>query len=187
MKVRYIMTRTVEEMNSLLIEIKENMKKFLLDNFNLTLDIPVRINGRLSKTGGQFVYYNKNLYGQKQAIKITIAKHALMDYPISSIIDIAYHECIHYALFTQDLPFRDKDQYFIDTCNKLGVSLHDSTPEHKYHVYTCGKGCYIKRHRRLNNFYYGLYACKIHKEDIDYFDRLSKEEIIHLEKNFRPS
>lgn len=181
------MARTVDEMNSLLIEVKENMEKFLLDNFNLTLDIPVRINGRLSKTGGQFVYYTKTSYRQKQAVKITIAKHALRDYPLSNIIDIAYHECIHYALFTKNLPFRDKDQYFIDTCNKLGVSLHDSAMEHKYHVYTCGKGCYIKRHRRLNNFYYGLYACKIHKEDIDYFDRLNKKEIIHLKKEFQTS
>ena len=95
----------------------EEIANEFLEEYGMTLKIPIVINNRLRKLMGAFVYTNS------EPVRIEIAgdmiKYAHSDF----IIDTLKHELIHYALYEMKQPFDDKDQNFINECNRLGVTL----------------------------------------------------------------
>src|SRR5699024_5373840 len=82
-------------------------KHFLLENFQLSLRIPIKRNNRLRSSYGRFVY-NK----QREPLRIEIAG-LMFDYATKEVMyNVLRHECIHYALFILGKPHRDGEAYF---------------------------------------------------------------------------
>ena len=58
---------------------------------------------------------------------------------------------MHYALFEQGKPFHDKDKYFKDTLDRLGISRTRTYQSlGKFHRYTCNCGQKFDRKRKLS-------------------------------------
>lgn len=111
---------------------------FLLENFNLPLNISVRISKRMkSKLGAfQIKYKNKSVYSKEIVMSYNFIVHNDQE----AILDVLYHECVHYALYTLNKPFRDSDAEFIQTLDALGIS---KTRSYHYkgnaYLYECPK------------------------------------------------
>lgn len=111
---------------------------FLRENFNLTLDVPLRISKRMkSKLGVFSIKYNRN---KVLSSEIVLSYNFIINNDTEAILDVLYHECVHYALYKKRLPFRDSDPEFINTLERLGISR---TRSYKYKgqafLYECRK------------------------------------------------
>lgn len=109
----------------------EYSQKYVKDNFNIDLTVPIEVNGRLSSALGRFISYR----GQPR--KIELSKTLLEDYDANTIFDVLNHELIHYALCTLKKPYHDHQAYFIDTCKKLNVSLSGVIQAKRVYQYQC--------------------------------------------------
>lgn len=107
---------------------------FLRKEYSLELTIPIVRNGRLRSTLGSFI----TLRGKPKEIELA---GYLLDYGAEEpILDVLYHELIHYALFTQGRQYRDGTVEFESELRKYGVSS-TGTPMKlgKMVDYYCGK------------------------------------------------
>lgn len=104
---------------------------FLNTNFNLDLEIPIEINGRLTKTGGYF----QHARGKKMPLKISISERfmvlALVDKEegMHAILDIVKHELVHYALYMLDKNYKDGQDDFENTLALLDIGASGATSE----------------------------------------------------------
>ena len=124
---------------------------FLQEEFNMSLDIPIKLNGRLKRAGGRFISRSHS------AVEIDLNKTVYEHNPIDVVLDILKHELVHYALFEKGLPYRDGDRVFENTLARLGVSSTNTLRvKTKAHVYKCDCGKeFIKRNTRLpRNMYF---------------------------------
>ena len=135
-------------------ELHKHADKFLHDNFNLKLEIPVRISKRMKSKLGAFQI---KLQGRKVVSKEIVMSHTfLINNTEETVLDVLYHECVHYALYTLKKPYRDSDREFIETLERLGIS---STRTYKYkgqsYLYECKKCSYqfTKRVKGYNKRY----------------------------------
>lgn len=114
-------------------------KHFLQKEFGLELTVPVQISGRMKSSLGLFYFERKPT---NRPVSIKIAKGLVLEEGREfDVIDTLRHECIHYALFVQGLPFDDDDKEFVDTCNRLGVSLTRTTKGFAdQHMWDCKHG-----------------------------------------------
>lgn len=113
-------------------ELEEHAEAFLQKNFGRGLNIPIQFNGRLLTTMGRFRTQSN------EALDIEIAKFVIEHNADKLVLDVLYHECVHYALYEKDVPFTDEDQNFTDKCIELGVILTRTTiPVQMKHHYTC--------------------------------------------------
>src|SRR5699024_11500011 len=89
-------------------------------NFDMPLDIPIRISKRMKSRLGAFQIKCRDNEVVKREIVISheFIKHNDED----TILDVLYHECVHYALYAQGRPYRDSDALFITTLDRLGIS-----------------------------------------------------------------
>jgi SprT-like protein len=120
-------------------------REFLDKEFDMKLEIPIFINNRMKTTYGYFQVRNE------QSWKIEMSKEFIDTHPREHIIDVLKHELVHYACFEQGMPWRDKDKYFKDTLDRLGVSR--TRTYHtlgKFHRYTCNCGKKFDRKRKLS-------------------------------------
>lgn len=138
-------------------------REFLDKEFGLELDIPIFVSNKLKRTFGYF-QYRKGV-----AWKIEISQELIDTHPKEVVIDVLKHELVHYALFELGKPWRDKDRYFKETLDRLGVSrTRTYESKGKFHHYTCQCGKLYKRKRRVNE---GTYCgtCKT-LEYIGYYE-----------------
>lgn len=140
-------------------ELEDYAIKYMQEEFALEMGIPIKLNGRLTKGLGQFVYsYNEG------AVKIELSKKLVQYNDNETVLDVLYHELIHYALFLQGLPFDDRDQTFIEACESRNVGL-TKTGRYKLerHVYQCREcGRESNRGTRLQKGrYYSCRRCKM--------------------------
>lgn len=159
------MIRKRVDLNSFLHSVshlEEVAEDFLIENFNLTLDIPIRISNRMSSTFGKFVLTRDRATGETKSKEIVISRNLYNYHGYYKMIDTLKHECIHYALYTLGRPYKDGQAYFENTLKEHGVS---STGTHRYkgkaHLYTC-KSCdnSFKQKRRFNTDKYVCSHCK---------------------------
>ena len=109
---------------------------FLEGNFDMPLDIPIRISKRMKSRLGAFQIKCRNNEVVKREIVISheFIKHNDED----TILDVLYHECVHYALYAQDRPYRDSDALFINTLDRLGISrTRTYSYKGRSHLYEC--------------------------------------------------
>ena len=120
------------------IELKRCAEKFLRSNFNLELEIPIRISKRMKSKLGVFIvkYRGDEVTGSE----IVISESFITNNEKSAVLDVLYHECVHYALYKTGQPYRDSDSTFIRTLRRLGISR---TRSYKYRgesfLYECRK------------------------------------------------
>lgn len=120
------------------IELKRCAEKFLRSNFNLELEIPIRISKRMKSKLGVFIvkYRGDEVTGSE----IVISESFITNNEKSAVLDVLYHECVHYALYKTGQPYRDSDSTFIRTLGRLGISR---TRSYKYRgesfLYECRK------------------------------------------------
>lgn len=115
-------------------------KEFLHKNFNLDLNIPIKICNRVKNRYGGFCTRGGI------PIKIVISgkqmKLALMDNNYETIQDILYHELVHYALCTLGKEFDDGSKEFEMTLANLNVPSSGVTNENR--VYSTKNLSYYK-------------------------------------------
>lgn len=118
----------------MLERIKKEANTFLLENYQMPLQIPIERNNRLRASLGRFVYQKLD-----EPVKIDLAGF-LLDYGANAIIvDVLKHECIHYALFQKGLPHEDGHPYFEEELKKYGVSSTYTKKVGVYTLYECKK------------------------------------------------
>lgn len=117
-------------------EIESYCKRFLKDNYNLDLAIPVVINSRLTSTLGVFIHSKIPM----TPLRLEFSKKYLEYADLSDIIKLIKHECIHYALYMQNKPYKDGDAYFESELIKHGSNTTETVTfmiERNVRVYAC--------------------------------------------------
>jgi hypothetical protein len=103
------------------VKLADYARTFLSEAYGMTLDIPLKINGRLKKTLGWFeVRKTQFIDGsiERKALDIEISAQyvtlAALDGQrgIENLLSTVRHECIHYALFSQGRPYGDGEAEF---------------------------------------------------------------------------
>lgn len=97
-----------------LAEIREYTNNFLKEAYGAELNIPIKINGRLTRVLGRFNYSSKD----NKPISIEVSKKYLMNGNIKDIKSTLRHEAIHYYLHGQDRDFKDGDKDFENELRK---------------------------------------------------------------------
>ena len=145
------------------LQLRKLAEEFLWDNFQMKLRIPIRISNRMKSTLGVFKFYRKS----RKPFEIALSGELVANQPRDVVIDVLYHECVHYALFMQGLPHSDGDREFKDTVDRLGVSR---TRTFRYkgtaHLYEC-KDCDQRFTRKMKG-YEKRYMCGRCKGNFQY-------------------
>ena len=125
----------------IITELEKHANEFLKREFNLTLEIPIEINGRLKSVAGTYNYSYNQATKKITPQKIQIARFAIDNNSFEDALKILEHELVHYALCIKGEKFSDEDLNFINTCNRLEIPLsHDLKSEYKiFKCEKCGK------------------------------------------------
>ncbi|KIH70946.1 SprT-like domain-containing protein [Salinicoccus roseus] len=141
------------------IQLEQHADAFLKRKFGMPLDIPIRISKRMkSKLGAFRIKYTRGKVTNRE-MEIVMSYTFIKNNSIETILDVLYHECVHYALFAKNQPYRDSDATFIKTLECLGISR---TRTHMYkgesHLYECRK-CQYQFSRNMKG-YEKRYICR---------------------------
>lgn len=123
-------------------ELVEEANKFLQENYNAKLEIPIEFNTRIKKCLGRFI--------SKRSIpeKIEMSVNLMQYYPREHIIDVLRHELVHYILLVKGLPNADGHPTFENELRKHGIAstnYYEAFGElHKYECVNC-KNTYNRR------------------------------------------
>ena len=126
-------------------ELEAYANKFLEENYNVSLTVPIKISGRLTSAGGYFKGRIEG--GVRRPLEIHISERfiasALHDGQegLEAILDTLKHELVHYALFKLDRDFRDGDHDFESELAKLNIGTSGSTSEK------------LSKSRKINTWY----------------------------------
>lgn len=124
-------------------ELKRYADNFLKKNYNLSLIIPLKLNGRLSRTYGRFNYKIDRNTGEKNPVSVELSKVFVENNDKDIVLDVLKHELIHYALFMQGKPYSDGHPAFENELKKLGVVSQRTIGKYqianKKQVYRCIK------------------------------------------------
>src|SRR5699024_2219456 len=91
-----------------------------------------------------------------------------------TILDIFYHECVHYALYIQCKPYRDSDSLFISTLERLGISrTRTYAYKGRSHVYECRR-CRYQFSKNVKG-YEKRYICRKCRGKFSYVGEITQE------------
>jgi SprT-like protein len=136
-------------------QLQSYAKKFLKDNYNLDLVVPLQLNGRLNTTCGRFVsrrYYD----GRTEPKVVELNKTFAQNNEPTVVLDVLRHELVHYALFMLNKPNSDGHPVFENELRRLGVVSQNTINQYqiasKKQVYACADcKTEFKRARKLKN------------------------------------
>lgn len=117
-------------------EMRGYADSFLRENFNMRLRIPIKIDGRLTRSVGSFHYKSNGSGDVPKMIKISerymnCALHDEKD-GIESILDTLKHELVHYALLEQGVKgYSDGDVEFERKLKELNIGSSGATVKSK--------------------------------------------------------
>lgn len=117
-------------------EIENFCRSFLAENYGIELAIPVVLNPRLTRTLGSFIHNSKT----KTPIELEFSKKFMEKAEVDSKIKIIKHECIHYALFVQEKPYKDGEALFEEELvkhNSVATDTLSFITERNVRVYSC--------------------------------------------------
>lgn len=142
-----------KDVKELLEALDEIAVTFCAEEYSVSFDIPLKLNGRLTRALGQFVYY-KNGKGQT---RIELSKDLIERYELSEIISVLKHELIHFCLWKLELPHNDGDEYFEEELKRHNVCSTKSLPNRRdRHIYVC-PNCgelFVETRKLSENKYY---------------------------------
>lgn len=101
--------------------LEKRCKEFIRKEYNINLDIPVRINNRLSRSLGRFVITRGNIDN-----RIEFAGYLLKEGTDEQIISVLKHECIHYVLYQLGRDFKDGQKDFENELKRHGAGSTNS-------------------------------------------------------------
>lgn len=116
----------------------DQMDKFLWKHYKLVLsDVPVYID-----RDKEFKRIMGKLEFGENGEPSIILSHYLLQMSKNKILEWAFHECVHYALWKKGYPYKDGEQYFEDELKKHGLPSTGGLVEGwvDLHVYICS-GC----------------------------------------------
>jgi len=124
--------------------------KFLKENYDLKLEVPIVLNGRLKSKFGRFIHAPHNSKN-RISYSIEISKNYIEYQTWENVISTLKHELIHYALYELGKPYRDGEKIFESELAKHG-SHSTGTLEFKgeMNIYKC-KGCGLE-YRRVRKY-----------------------------------
>ena len=136
-------------------QLRKYADKFLKDNYNMELSVPLKLNGRLKTTCGRFVHYR----GYNRPKIVEINKYFFENNEPTVVLDVLRHELVHYALYMKEKPFSDGHPVFEKELRKLGIVSQKTIDKYriaskpiKIRIYECVScGCEYKRQRALPN------------------------------------
>jgi SprT-like protein len=139
-------------MNVKHIELVEEAQRFLKENFEMELGVPIEFNTRLKRTMGMFRY--KRVNKKPVPAKIQMSVEFMKIHPKEHIMDVLRHELVHYALCAKgytESQFSDGHHVFESTLKKLNVSPTRTYGAYgKMHLYSCSMcKTEFKRQRRI--------------------------------------
>lgn len=136
--------------------------EFLRNEYDLGLEIPIKINNRLSKSLGRYIMMKSYDTGRLRPHSIEISGKIIKYDTKDFVLDTLKHELVHYALFRKGAPYNDGDTFFENELKRLGITGTDTTtsktPKHYYKCGGCGNQ-YTSR-RRFNTSNYVSSCCK---------------------------
>lgn len=125
-------------------DLYEEAKRFLWNNFGLTLTVPIEIDEEMASEEGAYEHTEKEPYA------ILIADFVMKIADDDVIYDVLRHELVHYALHCLGKPFHDGHPFFEATLAHYGVKSSGSTMIGVYHLYECAKcGEEIPHYRKV--------------------------------------
>ncbi|UGO50948.1 SprT-like domain-containing protein spartan [Bacillus phage vB_BanS_Nate] len=133
--------------------------KFLMENYGMRLTVPLKLNGRLSKTLGWFVSNRKT----KKPVAVHLNKKFVQNNDEDIILNVLKHELVHFALFMQGKPHSDGQTYFENELKRKGIvsqsTINQYTVNSVKQVYRC-KSCNFmhKKTRKFSNV--SRYQCR---------------------------
>lgn len=148
-------------------QLKMYAEKFLRETYGLTLNCPLKLNGRLQTCKGRFVYSNN----PRMPKRVEINKLFFENNEPNIVLDVLRHELVHYALFMLGKPYKDGDYYFERELKRLGVVSQSTINQYsivaKRHVYlctSCKREHHVTRRLKHNGIYHN---CKCGGELLD--------------------
>ncbi|UUV46318.1 SprT family protein [Bacillus phage vB_BanS-Thrax2] len=126
--------------------------EFLMKNYGMRLTVPLKLNGRLSKTLGWFIYKKK----ANKPVAVHLNKKFVQNNDEDIILNVLRHELVHYALFMQGKPHGDGQTYFENELKRKGIvsqsTINQYTVNSVKQIYKCLKCEYMhKRSRKFSN------------------------------------
>lgn len=129
-------TVTIQKEKKDLYNLTSFAKDFLKENYNINIDIPIKINNRLKRSMGRLIINGMSRHPES----IELAGF-LLEYGTNSVIvDTLKHELIHYACFVLGKPYRDGDAYFENELIKHNTTSTETVTVGKYEIMQC-LGC----------------------------------------------
>lgn len=153
-------------------QLQDFARKFLQDNYNLELVVPLRLNGRMKTTCGWFRYKKRS----RVPVVVELNKFFVENNESNVVIDVLKHELIHYALFMKGIPCRDGDYEFEAELKRLGVVSQKTINQYtivskpkRLHYYRCQDSSCNKEYRLNRALKHGgrFHACKCGASLID--------------------
>lgn len=149
-------------------EIVEYTRNFLKEWYNMELDIPVKINGRLSSTLGRFTFNRK----ERRPLEIEISRKYLIHGKLKDIKSTLRHEATHYYCFVNGLDHRDGSDDFESELRRHNTNSTQTVRlrlERNVNVYECDCATH-ERIRALSDK--GRYhSCNICKANLTYLGK----------------
>lgn len=140
-------------------ELNTMAKSFLKSEYQLELEIPIKINGRIKRKAGYFKRRVNPMTGEQIPLEISISKNLIENYTKDEVIGILKHELIHYALFKKELPFEDGHPHFEAELQKKGaLRTNELTFKGNAYVYGC-ESC-DKEFKRIKRVNINKYQCR---------------------------
>ena len=134
---------SIENISKKAIEltVKEVCKKYFNFDFD-SLNIPVKINGRLKHSLGRMIYNHR----LNKAISIEFSKELVSGiYKIETVESVIKHECTHLVLFARKEDFTDGCKNFENTVRKIGGTssgtIHRAGIRYHGVCSKCGEEC----------------------------------------------
>jgi SprT-like protein len=134
-------------------------RKFLQENYNMQLVVPLKLNGRLRTACGRFVF-TRYRSGKPDTPKVVeLNKYFFENNEPTVVLDVLRHELVHYALFMQGKPHNDGHPVFEKELKRLGIVSQKTIDKYtiqskpiRVSIYQCVEcGTEFKRQRALPN------------------------------------
>lgn len=157
-RFRLCYTKYIENKGEMLMtyniyQLKQYANKFLKDNYNMELAIPLQLNSRMQRTCGWFKHT------RIKPTCIELNKFFVENNEPVTVLDVLRHELVHYVMFMQGKQYKDGSYDFERELKRLGIVSQSTIDKYEIEskpvnmiVYkcimpTCGQE--YKRQRKL--------------------------------------
>ena len=112
----------MERKNNVTLEaVKLACEMIFEKEFNMKLEIPVLLTGRLKKSLGRFYY--SSAFHKPSKLVFNKSFFFILAYDLATLESVLLHECVHAELCIKGMPFDDCDPGFIKECKRVGATL----------------------------------------------------------------